>query len=146
MKNRFHGILSISLITVASMTGMAAIARESWLPAIICLGILIVSWMVVIGTFCVKCPCRLDSCAHVFPGIITKIFPEKKPGAYSVKDMVTTGLALIVIFTYPQYWLWKDKILFMTFWLLTITALAEINFFVCRACANRHCPNSRQTE
>jgi hypothetical protein len=145
MKNRFHGLLSISLILAASMTGMTAISRESWLLAVIYLGIIVASWMAVIGTFCVKCPCRLDSCAHVFPGKITKIFPAKKPGSYSLKDMIITALALALIFTYPQYWLWKEKNLFITFWLMIIIALAEIYLFVCRGCSNRYCPNFRDT-
>jgi hypothetical protein len=144
MKGKFHGVFSLVLITVSMIVGIIALFEQSTALGGIYILIILISQPVILYAFCSKCPCREDSCRHVFPGKLTKIFPGREENAYTGWDLFWTSLALAVLFLFPQYWLWKNKILLILFWIPSVVAVLEILNFVCRGCKNFHCPNCPQ--
>jgi hypothetical protein len=141
-KNKFHGVTSVLLLYAALALGCAVVFRHSIAfgsayAALILLWPLPVAWF-----FCAKCPCRLD-CGHVAIGAITRILPERKPGKYSVGDVIGSILPILVVVAFPQYWLWRDTAASIVFWALTALAGIEARFGVCVSCPNEYCPLNR---
>jgi hypothetical protein len=138
--NKIHGVLSIILFFISIVIGLIAISFTSITHVIIYAGILPVAFGCVIYFYCGKCTCRSDFCGHIIPGKLTKLFPDRPPGAYSTLDFFITSVAMALITLYPQYWLWKFKLLFLICWILVIVGLVDIFLFVCKECKNEHCP------
>jgi len=140
--SRFHGIASLLLILIATATGFIVISSTSPSLAGIYAAITLLSSGCIIYSYCLKCTCRETACGHVLPGKLTAFFPDRKSGAYTPLDFIATGVAIILIISFPQYWLWKYKPLFAVFWILIVVALADILLCVCRRCQNENCPLS----
>jgi len=140
--NKLHGILSLCLIIVANIIGLASILSVNLDMGLIYLAILLISLAIITYSYCSKCPCRLESCAHVFPGKLTKFFPKRKPGSYTLLDISGVLVPMLVMTIFPQFWLWQNKIYFVLFWTLQIIAFIEIKMFVCKQCKNKYCPLS----
>jgi len=138
--NKIHGILSFILVFIAILIGIVAISFTSILHVIIYAGVLLIAFGCVIYFYCGKCTCKSDSCGHVLPGKLTKFFPDRPSDGYSPLDFFITYVAMALIVLYPQYWLWKHKLLFFLFWILTIISLVDIFMHVCKDCKNKHCP------
>ena len=139
MNNRFHGVSSLSLIFLSILIGLLAILGESFLMGLVYIAAILISIPIVIYSYCSKCICRLDSCGHIFPGKLSKWLPSRKQSNYTFWDILGVILPLIVLFVFPQFWLWKTKILLFVFWVLFIIAFAEIKLFVCKECKNEKC-------
>lgn len=120
--------------------GLFSIAKFSLISAVLYIAIILIFTSLIIYSFCAKCDCRLESCSHVFPGKMTKLFPDRKQTKYSNLDRFITSLSLVFILIFPQLWLWKIKFLFILFWVLFLAAVAEILLFVCKNCNNQKCP------
>ncbi len=138
--NLFHGVFSLVLIVISIVIGIVAISFTSVVQALIYIAITIFAFGCVVYFYCLKCPCRLDSCGHVLPGKLTSLFPKRPSDTYLALDILATVIALAIIIFFPQYWLWKYKILFLVFWLLLLIGTAEILLFVCKECKNAKCP------
>ncbi|MCJ7771947.1 MAG: hypothetical protein MUP22_02315, partial [Desulfobacterales bacterium] len=76
----------------------------------------------------------------VLPGKLTALFPSRESEKYSALDILATIIALALIIFFPQYWLWKHKLLLFVFWLILVIATLEILLFVCKECKNENCP------
>jgi len=138
--NKIHGILSFILVFISIVIGMAAISFTSLVHVFIYAGVLFIAFGCVIYFYCGKCTCRLDSCGHVLPGKLTKLFPDRPSDGYSPIDFFITSIAMALIVLYPQYWLWKHKLLFFVFWILLVISVIDILLFVCKECENKKCP------
>ncbi len=143
MKDQFHGVFSLILIIAAIVIGLFHVFGESNLMGIGYLAIVLISTAIILYAFCAKCVCRDDSCRHVFPGKLTRLFPSRQQGPYHFGDLFWTVLALAALFLFPQPWLWNDKGLLIAFWAIAIVAIIEIQFFVCTGCGNKGCPIQR---
>ena len=138
--NRFHGVFSLILMCISVAIGIAAISFTSMAHALIYIAITIASFGCVLHFYCLKCPSRLDSCGHVLPGKLTALLPSRESEKYSALDILATVIAVGLIILFPQYWLWKHKLLFFVFWLILVIAFLEILLFVCKECNNKNCP------
>jgi hypothetical protein len=143
MKERIHGFISIMLVISAFAIGLYAVISHSLAYGIIYAAVMAVSPFIIGYAFCSKCPCRIDSCGHVFVGKITKYVPERKQGAYTMIDYIAVFIPIIVLIAFPQIWLWNNKILFGIFWLFFLIAGVEVIFFVCTRCGNKACAMCR---
>ncbi len=140
MSRKFHGIFSMVLAGVAVALGLFSIIRESLLMGLLYVVICVVASVIVVYAFCAKCPCRLHDCAHVLPGKLTTLLPPRQAGPYTALDIVGMSVPLLLIFLFPQFWLWKNTIFLVIFWVLCIVASIEIVCYVCKGCQNKYCP------
>ena len=113
MKSKFHGVFSLMMIYAAVFLALIGLLDQSGLIIGGYILILIVAPLLIVYSYCSKCVCREDACGHVFPGMLTKILPERKQGPYSIVDMAGTALSLGLLFGYPQFWLWQNQLLFI---------------------------------
>jgi hypothetical protein len=75
MNRQLRGILSLLYFFTAVLTAILRILPSSLVWTGGCLvGILFPS-LVVIWSFCTKCPRRDTGCGHVIPGMFTRVFP-----------------------------------------------------------------------
>jgi len=133
-------IICISLLTAGIVIGLIAVCRISLLAGLI-YGLLTLIGLAIINfSFCTKCTCRHENCGMIFPGKLTRLWPQKKQSAYNILDYTAIVLSLCLITLYPQYWLWSDKFLLMLFWLIFVIAHVHIRLAICRGCENAHCP------
>ena len=139
MKNRFHGVFSLVLIVTAVVVALIFLFTKSFPLGILYLALIIISSGVVLFAYCSKCTCRSTGCSHVFPGKLTRFLPVRKDGPYTSGDIPATSISLLVLFLFPQYWLWQNTELFVLFWVLTLGAVVEIRLFVCKECRNGIC-------
>lgn len=140
MNPQIHGILSLVVITAAVITAFLGIVQSSLFWAVLYLAGILLSSLIIVYSFCTKCPCRDTSCGHVIPGKLTRFFPRRREGPYTLADMVGVVVPVVFIVVFPQYWLLSNIgyfILFVVFWIL---AAVDIQFFVCRVCTNTYCP------
>ena len=144
MAGRIHGVFSLLLITAAVVIALAYMLSQSISRGLVYLAILMLANPIVLYSYCAKCLCRDDSCSHVIPGKLTRLMPTRKPGRYTFMDYFGTAISLIVLFGFPQFWLWQNLAMFALFWGVLIIGLVEILIFVCRACSNTNCPNCSQ--
>ena len=140
MNRTFHGVFSLVLVAISIMAGLISILGESISMGLLYVGIILIVQPIVIFSFCSKCTCRLDGCGHILPGKLTQILPAREQGPYIFWDFFWTAIPLIVLFMFPQFWLWRNKILLIIFWSSCLTGLVEILLFVCRSCTNEKCP------
>lgn len=145
MKNKFHGVTSLILFFIAlALAGYVLFTTTQygwWYVAIV-----VVGFIAIAGMFCTKCPAAPNNCSHVILGYLTKLFPRREKGSFTSSDYVIAVMIILVILTFPQYWLWKHTYFFIAFWTLLIIAGLEINAYVCRKCANHYCKMCKNKE
>ena len=139
MKHKLHGISSLVLFVMAAAVALINVwVYSPWLGLLYIAICGFCSYGILLA-YCAKCIARLDNCSHVFPGRITRLLPKRKQGPYSFGDIAGTALFLGVIVLFPQYWLLGNTAALALFWVLVVTAVAEIFAFVCPRCENRQC-------
>jgi len=140
MNRHIHGILSLLILAAAVITATAAILQSSVLWAMVYIVGIFLSGLVVIYSFCTKCPCRETGCGHVVPGKLTRFFPSRPEGPYTFRDRTGVVVPIVFMIVFPQYWLLSQPTYFYLFVALCLIAAADIQFFVCKGCNNCHCP------
>ena len=146
MKTKIHGIISLILFTGTLIINFIGIQKYSTIIALSYLLIVILSFLVIIYSYCTKCKCHENNCAHLIVGPITKFLPKRQMKEYTLLDYIGVFIPISLIFFIPQYWLFRDKILFFLFWFLSIIALIEIIGFVCKTCENDNCVLCRNSK
>jgi hypothetical protein len=140
MKRTTHGILSLVIIAAAAVTATAAILASSVVFAALYVFGIFLSGLVLISSFCMKCPCRDTDCGHVIPGWLTRFFPPREQGPYTFVDKTGVVVPIVFLIVFPQYWLLSQPLYMYVFVALCLVAAADIQFFVCRGCTNCSCP------
>lgn len=138
-----HGWLSLLLMVMVCMVGAYAVLRYSAAAAGTYAFVVVAGMAGVLAAFCAKCPCRLTGCRHIVLGPLSTVFPKRREGAYSVLDILLTGIGFGAIVLFPQYWLVRHIPLLVLFWALVAVLLAEISLFICKRCENSYCPAKR---
>ena len=139
MDIRFHGVFSMTLLFSSLIMGLVFIAGESTALAIVYGIIIIVSFVIIVYAYCPKCNCRFDSCAHILPGLLTKILPEREQTEYTNLDMVGVILPLAITVLFPILWLWQDKIALAIYLAVIAIGIMEIRLILCPKCSNAKC-------
>lgn len=140
MKRTTHGILSLVIIAAAAVTATVAILASSVVFAALYVVGVLLSGLVLIYSFCMKCPCRDTDCGHVVPGWLTRFFPAREQGPYTFLDRTGVVVPIVFFIVFPQYWLLSQPLYMYVFVALCLAAAADIQFFVCRGCTNCYCP------
>lgn len=139
MQNKFHGIVSISLLGISFLIGLFAVLTTSITMGLIYLFLIVSLFLVIVYSYCCKCSCREHSCGHVLPGKITKYLPKRKQSKYTTLDILSVLVSFLIMVIFPQFWLFKNLLLLLAFWSLLIIAIMEILLLVCTVCKNEKC-------
>lgn len=136
---KFNGITSLLFTGLCLLIGLYILWINFIILAIIYLAVMIIAAFVIPYVYCTKCPCRNSSCAHVFPGLITRLMPNRELQNYTLTDLMVVGIFLGIFVLMPQFWLIKNLVLFSIFWILLIIAFVQIRLFICKKCDNKKC-------
>lgn len=139
-KNKIHGVISLLLLAAAIGAALLITFNISKSAGLIYSAITITGSFAIIYSFCTKCPCKNKNCGHVFPGMLTKLLPDRNPGKYTKLEVGIVVLSLTAIIVFPQYFLWSNNSALFIFWTLIIIGVIEIRTYVCNACGNQYCP------
>ena len=139
MKINFWGIKSISFIIIALLIGAYSIIINNLLFGVIYLMLIPASFLLISYSYCTKCPCRLSNCGHYILGQLTRLFSARKDAKYNFFDYMGMVLPFLFLIVLPQYYLLKNIIMLIIFWILFFVAAVEILFFVCKSCDNYKC-------
>jgi hypothetical protein len=140
MNRQTHGILSLLIMFGAVLTATFAIVQSSVVWTVIYLIGILLSCLVIIYSFCTKCPCRKTGCGHIIPGILTRFFSPRPEVPYTFMDKTGVVVPLVFMVVFPQYWLLAQPGYSILFAVLCLIAAADIQFFVCKGCTNCFCP------
>ncbi len=140
MNRQKYGILVLLLVTAAVLTAAYAIFQTSVSWTLLYLVGILLSGLVIIYSFCSKCPSRNKDCSHVIPGKLVRFFPPRTEGPYTLGDKTGVVVPIVFLIVFPQYWLLSQPAYFVLFAALLLGAAAVIQFFVCKGCRNCHCP------
>ena len=140
MNRQIHGILSLLIMSAAVLTASLAIFQSSVIWTLIYLVGILLSCLVIIYSFCTKCPCRKTDCGHIIPGKLIRFFPPRPEGPYTFRDRTGVVVPLVFMIVFPQFWLLMHPVYFSLFAALWLIAAADIRFFVCKGCTNCFCP------
>lgn len=140
MNRQVHGILTLLILAAAVVTATYAIFQSSVVWAILYIIGILLSCLVVVYSFCTKCPCRNTDCGHVIPGKLTRFFPRREEGPYTFGDRTGVVVPIVFMIVFPQYWLLSHPGYLYLFVALCLIAAADIQFFVCKGCTNTFCP------
>lgn len=140
MNRTTHGILALLILAAAALTATAAILASSVVFAALYVVGIFLSSLVLIYSFCMKCPCRDSGCGHVIPGRITRVFPPREQGPYTFRDKTGVVVPIVFFIVFPQYWLLTQPLYMYIFVALCLIAAADVQFVVCRECTNCCCP------
>lgn len=143
MKHNFHGLFSLLLISFVLLISLIILFDYSLFLGALYLIICLLSFAIILRLFCAKCPNR-NFCGHKLPGLLAaKLFPNIFPNPYNRAEWFLLALLIILIIGFPQYWLFNNNGLFLTTWLMLITAGIEIKLRVCTNCKNVYCPYNK---
>lgn len=140
MSHMFHGWISLIMIATLLVISIASLITSS---IIVVAGYLLISLfggMVVVYSFCAKCPIRITGCRHIIIGPLTRILPQRKEAPYTAVDIFFTTIAIVAIVGFPQVSLITKIPLFISYWITAILLVVEIVLFICRGCGNVYCP------
>jgi hypothetical protein len=136
MRNMPYSIISLFFIFAAISVAIVSVFPSSPMMAGMYLAVALASIVLILVSYCGKCPCRNSECRHVFPGKLITFLPEKKDNPYSFFDVFMTLIGIAAIVLIPQLWLVSNIPLLILFWVFTIVAGFMIVFLVCPGCPN----------
>ena len=136
---KFNGITSLLFFGMSVLIGLYILRTNSVNLAILYIVIMLATAIMIPYVYCTKCPCRKTNCAHVLPGLITRFMPDRDSESYTVIDWAIVMILLGLLILLPQFWLYENILLFSIFWILSITAVLQIQFFICKTCDNKKC-------
>ena len=136
---KFNGITSLLFFGISLLIGLYILWINSINMTTIYIMIMIAAAVLVPYVYCTKCPCRQTNCAHVLPGLITRFMPNRESESYTIFDWAVVLILLGLLMLLPQFWLYENIVLFSIFWIMSITALLQIRFFICKTCENKKC-------
>jgi hypothetical protein len=136
---KFNGITSLLFFGMSVLIGLYILRTNSVNLTILYIVIMLATAIMIPYVYCTKCPCRKTNCAHVLPGLITRFMPDRDSESYTVIDWAIVMILLGLLILLPQFWLYENILLFSIFWILSITAVLQIQFFICKTCDNKKC-------
>jgi hypothetical protein len=121
---------------MAVAMALVAVFSRSPMMAGMYLAVTLVSFVLILVSYCAKCPCRTSECIHAFPGKLTAFLPKKKDDPYSFFDIFSTIIGIAAIVLMPQLWLVSNIPSLILFWVFMIVAGFMIVFLVYPDCPN----------
>ena len=136
---KINGITSLIFTGISILIGLYITWINSFNIAVLYLVLMLGAATLIPYVYCTKCQCRETNCAHVFPGLITRVMPNRELETYTIFDWAIVGILTGLLIILPQYWLIKNIFLFIIFWILLIIAFLQIRLFICKVCDNKKC-------
>jgi hypothetical protein len=144
MAQKFHGVFSLIVASLAILISAIFIFKNSLVFGITFIAFCAISALAILRLFCAKCPSR-DNCGHVLPGLVLKkLFRNVKLAPYSFLEIALLGICAGIVVIVPQYWVFKNMLLFIIYWAMMIFAGIDIKFAVCTTCENGYCPSNKR--
>jgi hypothetical protein len=141
---RFYGLSTLLLLLGSLLVGLVAIALKSALAAVLYALMIAAGLPVIVYLFCGKCACRGEACLMVWPGRLSLRLPPRKTESYTRWDFAGILGTLVLLGTFPVYWLFQTLPLLVVFFVLMLGAHAAVMLSVCPACENCRCPVHRR--
>ena len=141
----FIGVWTLFQFLIVLIIGGYAIWQQNPLYGQIYAGGSVLAMLAMMSTYCTKCRCRLTNCAHVFPGMVTRILPRRESAPYTKLDYAISFLPLALVVASAQFWLWSNLVLGVVYWVLLLSTGVALQKTVCPSCENCHCPMSPGT-
>ncbi len=136
---KFNGITSLLAFGMSVFIGLYVLWINSVNLAILYIVIMLAAVILIPYVYCTKCPCRETKCAHLLPGLLTRFMPDRDSESYNVFDWAIVMILVGLLMLLPQFWLYENMLLFSIFWILSITAVLQIQIFICKTCDNKKC-------
>ncbi len=143
MKTNIHGITSILIAMSAWIIAIVLGFSNSVLVGNIGIIVTLVALMIVIRSYCSKCPGRNGHCSHHVFGKVARVFNDRCHLSYDKRDIVIVSTSLIIMLTTHLWMLIPHKTWMLIYLLLNSIAVGEILMHVCPNCLNRKCPLNR---
>lgn len=138
MSTRIYGFIGLLMLIAAVLVGLSVILQYSVPAAGVYLVGSIAVFLIFVYAFCAKCPVR-DNCTHVLQGMVTHLMPGRTTGAYSRSDLLGLVLFFGFVALFPQYWLIRNLMLMLVFWILFLGNLVITHYGCCKGCGNIYC-------
>jgi len=139
MQSNSYGLISLFLVFMAVATALGSVLPRSPMMAGMYLIVAVLSFVLILVSYCTKCPCRNSECCFVLPGQLTRFLPKRKEGPYSFFDIFFTLIGIVAVVLMPQLWLIMNIPSLILFWLFIVVAGFMIVFLVCPDCPNKNC-------
>jgi len=136
--HQLNGVAFLVLVTAAWLLGMSVTFSFSFFWGWFNMALIIVSFVLIIGSYCTKCPAR-KKCSHILPGMLTEYLPERKTEEYKIWETVTAFGSMAAMTVFPLYWLFQTPLILVIFVVLIITAVILLRMNVCSDCNNIYC-------
>ncbi|NLV25898.1 MAG: hypothetical protein GXY48_01810 [Methanomicrobiales archaeon] len=141
MKKKIFGIVGLIFGIIAILTGVYALYLNSLFMAGGYLFFVAIVGVLFTRFFCASCPIK-DTCIHILPGYIARIWKER-PGPYTPVNLLISGFLFVIIFLPPLPALIRLPVPLLIFLVcIGLAALTSIQF-LCPECENRFCPFRR---
>lgn len=138
MAKEWCGILALCMMITVILTGLYDISLYSATAAGIYLAGCIVSLIAFVYLYCTKCPIR-KQCIHVVMGLLTRVMPDRPAEPYTRWEHVGVFTFYGFVLLFPQYWLIREPVLIVVFWLLFIGNITLTHYTCCKGCGNTYC-------
>jgi hypothetical protein len=138
MSAKTYGFIGLIMLIAAVLVGLYGIFQYSVTAAAIYLIGSIAVFLIFVYAFCAKCPAR-DTCTHVLQGMMTHLMPARTTGPYSGCDLLGLLLFFGFVALFPQYWLIRNLMLMLVFWILFLGNLIITHYGCCKGCGNIYC-------
>lgn len=93
--------------------------------------------------FCTKCPYCGKGCYLPNGKLAGLMFRSKKPEKHTPLELLAGPVAVVFAVFVPQYWLFKNLVLLVFFWLVVLAVLINVVVRFCPRCLNFNCPANR---
>jgi hypothetical protein len=138
MSAKIYGIIGLVMLIAAVLVGLYGILPYSVTAAGIYLAGSIAVFLIFVYAFCAKCPVR-DNCTHILQGMVTHLLPGRTTGPYAGGDLLGLVLFFGFVALFPQYWLIRNLMLLVLFWILFLGNLVITHYGCCKGCGNIYC-------
>jgi|WetSurMetagenome_2_1015567.scaffolds.fasta_scaffold00249_5 hypothetical protein len=139
MENNSFGILSLFLVFMAIAIALGVVFPTAPLMAAMYVVIALFGFLLMLVSYCAKCPCRQSGCSHVLPGKLVGLLPKRKEVPYTPMDYAFTIIGAAAVLLIPQLWLIHNIPAFVMFWLCVVVAALVSYLLVCPDCPNKYC-------
>jgi len=141
MNYKIPGLASIGLAFLAIGIADYQLFKYSTIFGVIYIVGMLPVFLNTLYQYCRKCPHVGNStCRHVIFGkLIKRLFGLLEPSPYETKAMLSVLISNSLFFIFPQYWLFQNTFLVVTFWVIMSLSVVIIRKSVCPSCLNNNC-------
>jgi len=127
------------LFSINILIGAYSIFQSNIMVGFVYILLFISSSFLMVYSYCAKCISCETKCAHPQFGYLRKYLPKRKIEQYKAYDYLGVLLFIIIAIALPQYWLWKNNMLFVLYWIISIILAVGIGTKLCPKCENKFC-------